>query len=313
MPAHPSLADALYLTGQTASGKSAVALDLAAYLGAEVLALDSMTLYRGMDIGTAKPTEAERSAVPHHLIDVLDPWEHASVAEYLGRAVAAVADIRARGRVPLFVGGTPMYLKALLRGLFEGPPADPALRAELEAEADRHGDGALHARLAAIDPATAARLHPNDRRRIVRALEVAHATGRPLSALQKEHDRPAAGVRVVALVRERADLIDRIDRRVDAMFAAGLEDEVRRLRAAERPIHRVPAQGVGYAEVIDHLEGRLTLGAAVERTKVRTRQFSRRQATWFRGLEEVRIRPLAEDESPESTARDLAAWFTRPG
>jgi tRNA dimethylallyltransferase len=309
-PSGSPLADAWFLTGQTASGKSAIALALARRLPVEILALDSMTLYRGMDIGTAKPSPADRAAVPHHLIDLLDPWQAASVGQYRAWALAAVAEIRARGKIPLFVGGTPLYLKALLRGLFEGPPADAALRAALEAEAQVGGNAALHARLAAIDPPTAARLHPNDRRRIIRALEVHTLTGRRLSDLQREHDQPATGARVLALVRHRTDLAARIDRRVDAMFAAGLIDEVRQLQASPRPIHRVPAQAVGYAEVIDHLAGRLTLPQALERTRLRTRQFARRQSTWFRGLAEVQLWPLEPDTSTEATADALAHWFS---
>ncbi len=301
--------DAFYLTGQTASGKSAVALELAGRLDAEILALDSMTLYRGMDIGTAKPTSAEREALPHHLLDLLDPWEHASVAEYREWALEAVRGIGSRGKRALFVGGTPMYLKALLRGLFVGPGADLSLRAELEAEADRNGELALHERLAALDLVTATRLHPNDRRRVIRALEVVISTGRPLSGLQKEHDRPAVGARVVALVRERSDLIDRIDRRVDRMFGEGLEAEVEGLQAGLRPIHYVPAQAVGYREVMESLTGRMTRDEAIERTKIRTRQFARRQATWFRGLEEVRVWPLEPLERTDSTAMRLANWF----
>jgi tRNA dimethylallyltransferase len=228
---------AIYLTGPTASGKTAVGVVLARILGAEIVALDSMTLYRGMDIGTAKPGPAERGGVPHHLIDVLDPWESASVAEYRTWAREAVARIEARGARALFVGGTALYLKALLRGLFDGPGADPALRRELEDEADRLGDAALHARLAALDPATAGRLHPNDRRRVVRALEVVATTGKPLSHWQTEHDRPAPeDVPVFALDRPRADVRDRIDRRVIAMFADGLIDEVRALQAGPRPL-----------------------------------------------------------------------------
>src|SRR5689334_8622126 len=222
---------AAYLMGPTAVGKTAVGVALARRRGAEVIALDSMTLYRGMDIGTAKPTLAERGGVPHHLIDMLDPWESASVAEYRAWALARAAEVEARGRRALFVGGTALYLKALLRGLFEGPGADPALRAALEAEADHLGDAALHARLARADPAAAARLHVNDRRRVVRALEVIEATGRPLSALQAGHARPAAGVLVFALERPRAELRDRIDRRVVQMFADGLVEEVRALLA----------------------------------------------------------------------------------
>ena len=294
---------AIYLTGPTAVGKTAVGVALARRLGAEVVALDSMTLYRGMDIGTAKPTLAERGGIPHHLIDVLDPWESASVAEYRNWALAAVAAVEARGKRALFVGGTALYLKALLRGLFDGPGADPARRQALEEEADRQGDAALHARLAALDPATAARLHPHDRRRVVRALEVIAATGRPLSRLQNEHDRPApAGVAVFALERPRAELHERIDRRVVGMFADGLVEEVRALESGARPPGPVAAQGVGYREVIDHLAGRVGLDATVARVQARTRQFAKRQATWFRGLAEVRPWPVAPDEPPEATA-----------
>jgi tRNA dimethylallyltransferase len=298
----------LFLTGPTASGKTGVGVLLADRLGAEVVALDSMTLYRGMDIGTAKPTEAEREGVPHHLIDVLDPWESSSVAWYRDRASAAVLDIEARGKVPLFVGGTPMYLKTLLRGLFEGPAADPAIRLDLEAEADRLGDLALHARLARLDPPTASRLHPNDRRRVIRALEVLLATGRPLSDHQQEHDRPApADVPVIALDRPRAELRHRIDRRVEAMFAGGLVAEVRGLVEAPRPIHPVPAQGVGYREVIDLIGGRIGSEAeAIGLVQARTRQFAKRQMTWFRGLEEVELLPLSGDEPPEATADRVA-------
>ncbi len=301
----------MYLTGPTASGKSAVGVFLARRLGAEVIALDSMTLYRGMDIGTAKPSMAERGGVPHHLIDVLDPWESASVAEYRRLAEAAAAEIEARGKRVLFVGGTALYLKAMLRGLFEGPGADPGLRSRLEAEARRVGSPALHARLAAADPVTAARVHPNDERRIVRALEVHELTGRPLSSLQSEHASPApAGTMVFALDRPRPELHARINERVDAMFEAGLVEEVRGLLSAPRPIGGIPAQGVGYLEVIDHLQGRTTLPVAVERVKARTRQFAKRQMTWFRGLTEVQLRAVDPSASAESIADDLFRELT---
>ena len=309
---------AVYLTGPTASGKTAVGVELARRLDAELVALDSMTLYRGMDIGTAKPTLAERSDVPHHLIDVLDPWESASVARYRAWAAEAVAAIEARGKRVLFVGGTPLYLKALLRGLFEGPGADPELRRELEDEAVRLGDAALHARLAAIDPASAARLHPHDRRRIVRALEVAAATGRPLSAWQTGHDCPATGVVVFALERPRAELHDRIDRRVLQMFRAGLVEEVERLQAGPRPLGPVAAQGVGYREVIDLMAGQVSREETVARVQARTRQFAKRQATWFRGLAEVRPWPVTRDETAKAIAlrlaeRIAAEWADPPG
>jgi tRNA dimethylallyltransferase len=301
---------AYYLTGPTASGKTAVGVALARLLGAEVVALDSMTLYRGMDIGTAKPTPAERGGVPHHLLDVLDPWEASSVAAYRDRAGATLADLEARGVPALFVGGTPLYLKALLRGLAAIPPADPELRARLDAE----DDATLHRALAAVDPASAARLHPNDRRRVIRAIEVQAATGRPLSAQQEEHDRPAEGVRVLALSRPRAELHRRIDARVVAMFDGGFLDEVRRLLASPHPLGDTARQAAGYAEAIDHLEGRLAREAAVARTQARTRQLAKRQETWFRGLAEVRPWPVAEGEPPERTAGAIrAAWESPPG
>jgi tRNA dimethylallyltransferase len=307
MPSDPArFHRAVYLTGPTASGKTAVGAALARRLGAEVVALDSMTLYRGMDVGTAKPADEERGGVPHHLIDVLDPWEAASVAEYRTRAADTLADLEACGKLALFVGGTPLYLKALLRGLFEGPAADAALRHSLEEEADRAGDAALHARLARVDPVSAARLHPNDRRRVVRALEVAIVSGRPLSDQQREHLRPAPGVVVFALERPRAELRDRIDRRVVAMFERGLVEEVRRLVDDPRGINDVPAQGVGYRETIALLRGEADLSATISRIQARTRQFAKRQATWFRGLAEVQPWPVDGDEAPQVTADRLA-------
>jgi len=300
---------AIYLTGPTASGKSAIGVHLARALGAEILSMDSMSVYRGMDIGTAKPTMAERGGVPHHLIDVLDPWESASVARYRDWAVEAVEAIESRGNRALFVGGTALYLKALLRGLFEGPGAVAETRARLEAEADELGPAALHARLSAVDPATAARLHPNDKRRIVRALEVFETAGRPLSELQSQHDQPApANVPVFAIELPRPVLYDRINRRVLEMFDAGLVDEVRRLLAAPQPIGEVAAKGVGYREVIAHLAGALDLKSTIELVQTRTRQFAKRQGTWFRGLAEVRPVPVPAGEPAEETARRLAEW-----
>ena len=296
---------AIYLTGPTASGKTAVGVALARRLDAEVVAMDSMSVYRGMDVGTAKPTLDERSGVPHHLIDVLDPWESASVAWYRDLAETAAADILARGRLPLFVGGTPLYLKACLRGLFQGPAADLDLRADLE----RESSASLHRRLLAVDPPSGARLHENDRRRVIRALEVHALTGRPLSAWQTEHDQPASGVKVVALQRPRALLHDRIHRRVREMFAAGFVDEVRALQDAPLPLSDVAAQGVGYREVIDLLAGRRNLGETIESVQLRTRQFAKRQETWFRGLAEVVAWPVGDEETAEATAGRLESWL----
>ena len=300
---------AIYLTGPTASGKTAIGVALAERLGAEVVAMDSMTLYRGLDIGTAKPTDDERRGVTHHLIDVIDPWDSASVADYLGWADEAVRAIEARGRLALFVGGTPLYLKALLRGLFDGPAADPAIRAEL----DREDDATLHARLSQADPITAKRLPPADRRRVVRALEVFALTGRPISSFQTEHQTPAEGVRVFALDRPREELRDRIDGRVVAMFDNGLLDEVRRVRSdPDRPLNPVPAQGVGYREAIAHLDGAIAREEAIAQTQARTRQFAKRQRTWFRGLAECRPFPIEPGEPAEAIAHRLAEAIDLP-
>jgi tRNA dimethylallyltransferase len=297
---------AIYLTGPTASGKTAVGVALARRLEAEVVAMDSTTIYRRMDIGTAKPTMAERGGIPHHLIDVIEPWESASVADYRGWARPAIESIEARGKRVLFVGGTALYLKALLRGLFTGPGSDPELRLRLEQEAEALGDAALHVRLAALDPPTAARLHPNDRRRVVRALEVIALTGQPLSDLQVEHHQPApARVAVYALEPPRDRLYERIDRRVLAFFDAGLVEEVRTLQTGEHPLSPIAAQAIGYREVIAMLAGRATLPQTIERIQVRSRQFAKRQATWFRGLKEVRAFPVEPDEEPENVAERL--------
>lgn len=293
---------ACYLTGPTASGKTAVGVELALRLDAEVICLDSMTLYRGMNIGTAKPTIAERRGVPHHLIDVIEPSRNASVAEYRALAAEKIGEIESRGKVPLFVGGTPLYLKALLRGLFQGPSADPAIRGALEREALEQGAEALHARL---DPETAARLHKNDVRRIIRALEVQTLTGESISKRQVEHETPApASVPVFALARPRRELYDRINARVDLMFESGLIEEARALLNGAEPIASAPAQAVGYREVFDYLESRITLAEAIEQTKTRTRRFAKRQETWFRSLVEIEPVPVA-NEPPEITAAGI--------
>jgi tRNA dimethylallyltransferase len=306
---------AIYLTGPTASGKTPVGVALAGLLDAEILALDSMTLYRGMDIATAKPSLSERGGIPHHLIDVIDPWESASVSAYRDWAARAVAEIEARGKRALFVGGTALYLKALLRGLFQGPGADRELRRRLEQDALAQGDSALHDRLAALDPRAAARLHPHDRRRVIRALEVIELTGRPLSDLQAEHDRPApASVPVFALELPRASLHERINRRVTSFFDAGLVEEVSRLQGGPRPLCDVAAQAIGYREVITMLAGGATRSQAIAQIQARTRQFAKRQSTWFRGLEEVRSVTVSADDGPEAIAemmgRRIAASTT---
>ena len=289
--------NALILTGPTGSGKTRLGIELAQQLGAEIVSMDSMALYRGMDIGTAKPTADERHHVPHHLIDVVDPWESASVAWWLERATACYRDITARGRRVLFVGGTALYLRALLYGLFEGPPAQPEIRQRFLREAqEAAGRGGLHERLRTVDPAAAARIHPNDLFRTVRALEVWELTGRPLSAWQQQWrqgsrvaSQTADGLpRVLCLDVPRDELYPRIDARVQGMVSAGLADEVRALRQAPRPLSREAAQALGYKEMFDHLDGRASLEATTRRIQLRSRRFAKRQLTWFRNLPECR-------------------------
>ena len=290
---------ALILTGPTGSGKSRLGVELAERLGAEIVSMDSMALYRGMDVGTAKPSAADRQRVPHHLIDVLDPWQSASVAWWLEQAAACCQDIERRGKRVLIVGGTPLYLKALLRGLFDGPPADPDLRRQLAEEAERDGREHLHSRLADVDPVAAARLHPNDLRRVIRALEVWQLTGRPISAWQQEWapaEQPfppaATADRVLWLDRPRQELYARIDARVHEMMAAGLVEEVRGLRRLGGQLSREAAQALGYKEVLDHLDGGAGLDETVRLIQTRSRNFAKRQLSWFRHLPECR--PAAE-------------------
>jgi tRNA dimethylallyltransferase len=306
---HPPLTDPWYLTGPTASGKSEIALYLAERLGAEIISLDSMAVYRGMDIGTAKPTAAARGRIAHHLIDVVEPEEDYSVAEYVAAAHEIAGQIRRRGRDVLLVGGTPLYLKAMLRGIDGGPPADWSIRKSLSAEADALGTAALHRRLAEVDPVAAARLHPGDMRRIVRALEVHRTTGVPISASQHQFaaPAPASQCRVFVIDRPRPELHRRIESRVDAMFSDGLVDEVRGLTAGRRRLGRTASQAVGYREVAAHLAGEFDLSEAVLRTKVRTRRFARRQLTWFRSLVECRSVEVADDQQPAAVAARIAA------
>jgi tRNA dimethylallyltransferase len=281
--------NALVLTGPTGSGKTELALELATRVDAEIVAMDSMTLYRGMDIGTAKPSREQRQQVPHHLVDVLEPCASASVAWWLQRAADCCRDIESRAKQVLFVGGTPLYLKALMCGLFEGPPASEELRRRLADEALAHGAGVLHARLMTVDPAGAARIHPNDERRLIRALEVHELTGRPISEWQTQWTTPPAAVAtatpaILWLDLPRDVLYERINRRVEAMFAGGLVEEVRRLRQGAAPLSREASQALGYKEVIDLLEGRAGLAATILQVQTRTRNFAKRQITWFRHL-----------------------------
>jgi tRNA dimethylallyltransferase len=275
----------LIVTGTTASGKGDLAASVAARLGGEIISLDSMKVYRGLDIGTSKPTEAEQRGVRHHLVDVLDPRQSMNLARFVELAHAAREDISARGRAPVVVGGTMMYLHGFLNGVFAAPVADPELRASLRREAAESGVPALHERLKAVDPVAAGRIHANDYKRIERALEVHALTGSPISRLQKEGTRASGFPRRVHVLTFRREVLNaRIDARVVAMFEAGFVEEVRRILAGGG-FGRESGEGLGYREVAAHLEGRASLEETIELIQRKTRRFARRQLTWLRKLE----------------------------
>jgi tRNA dimethylallyltransferase len=293
------------LTGVTAAGKSDLALALAEQVPLEIVSMDSAMVYRGLDIGTAKPSAAERAAVPHHLIDIVEPTDAYSAGRFARDAVAALRGIEERGRLPLIVGGSLLYLRALRRGFAELPDGDAQLRARLDEEAATEGWPALHARLASIDAAAAARIAPNDRQRIQRALEVHALTGRTLTELQRTapiaHD---IDVLVTALVpHDRGVLATRIERRFDAMVDAGFVEEVRALRARGNLLLGMPAlRAVGYRQIWQYLDGLQSWEHARERAIYATRQFAKRQLTWLRSEEDC--------EQWQAFAPDLARRFT---
>lgn len=297
----------IVIAGATAAGKSDVAMKLAETIGGEIVSLDSIAVYRGMDIGTAKPSPSDRASVPHHLIDVVDPTEQFSVACYLRHAHAAVADIVARSRTPIFVGGTPMFLKGVLRGFDPGPPADWEFRKSVEADLQSHGIDALRERLRQVDPLAEHRIDPGDSRRMIRALEVARHYGQPISHRQIQFDRPvpANQCRVFAIRWPRPQLHARIHARVDAMFAAGLVDEVRGLLDQHQSLSRTASQAVGYREVIDHLDGRRSIDETIEAVKTHTRQMAKRQESWLRSFSEVRYVDVDETLNVDAVLAEI--------
>ncbi|MEZ4367415.1 MAG: tRNA (adenosine(37)-N6)-dimethylallyltransferase MiaA [Kofleriaceae bacterium] len=296
------------VVGPTGAGKSDLAIALAAAVDGCVVSCDSQQVYRGMDVGTGKVSAAARARVPHHLLDLLAPDEEMTAARFVAEADAAIAGA---GRPVVVCGGTGLYVRALLRGLFAGPGADPAIRARLEADADRDGTAALHARLAAIDPDHAARVLPGDRRRIVRALEVYELTGEPMSAHHARHDHrrvpPRYAARIVGVAPPRPELDARIEARVDEMMAAGLLDEVRALRAAGfRPPLR-SQQAIGYGELHAYLDGASSLDEAVALIKRNSRRYARRQLSWYRGDPEVTWAAAAGDVDLADLGRYLTS------
>ena len=312
---------AIALMGPTASGKSAYAIALARRLGGEIVSVDSALVYRGLDIGAAKPTRAEQALAPHHLVDLREPWQPYSAAEFATDARAAIDGIVARGRLPILAGGTGLYFRALLEGLSDMPQADEALRAAITAEAQVRGWAALHAELARVDPAAAARIHATDAQRIQRALEVYRLSGRPISAWQRDAAGPRLPLRVLKLVLappRRDDLHARIEARFDAMLAAGFLEEVRALRALPelrahpRPLDLPALRAVGYRQAWEHLDGASTLAEFRARAIAATRQLAKRQFTWLRGELDARWFDPAAQQAALDAAVDGFLGRARP-
>jgi tRNA dimethylallyltransferase len=300
--------DRLYfILGCTAGGKGALGRELARRLGAQIVSVDSMKIYRRMDIGTAKPTAAQQAEVAHHCIDLVEPWQRFSVAQYVQAADEAIARIRAAGAIPLAVGGTSLYIKALSEGLFQGPSADPDIRAELDELAGEKGTSALHEQLRQVDPAAAERIHPNDRKRLIRALEVWRITGKPISRLQQQwNDQPDRYDCVfLGLRRDKAQASRRINARVKRMVDRGLLEEVRALAGDPRGLSDPAAQAVGYAEILEHLAGQRSFEDAVEQIKINTRRLAKKQRTWQRRFRRVRWFDVAADQTPEQLAESV--------
>ncbi len=295
------------LAGPTASGKTALSIRLAKAHQCEIICMDSMQIYRGMDIGTAKPTAEEMAGVPHHMLDVADPGESFSVARYQEMAEAAIADIFRRGKRPLLVGGTGLYLRALRHPMAMGMvTGDESLRRELEKQAEQtDGRFVLHQKLQQVDPETAARLHVNDVRRVVRALEVYQLTGIPFSKQPQTEAEPPFTYRVASLTMDRETLYRRIEQRVDRMVTAGLADEVRQLLESGVPAQSQAMKAIGYKEIIPYVMGECSLEEALYELKLGTRHYAKRQLTWMRREEDV----LWVDSLQPDAYRQLEKWY----
>ncbi len=291
------------LTGPTAVGKTALSIGLAKAIGGEIISADSMQVYRHMDIGSAKITVEEMQGVPHHLVDVLEPWEEFNVVRFQQMAKAACEEIWGRGHIPIVTGGTGFYIQALLYDIdFTENDEDTAFRTEMEALAAREGGQVLYERLKQVDPASAEAIHANNTKRVIRALEFYEKTGTPISAHneeQKQKESPYAFLYAV-LTRDRAILYDRIDRRVDLMMEQGLVEEVKGLQAQGCTRQMVAMQGLGYKEIIDYLDGKLTLEEAVYIIKRDTRHFAKRQMTWFRREKDVTFIEMDDRDEAEA-------------
>jgi tRNA dimethylallyltransferase len=273
----------------------------------EIISADSMLFYRGMDIGTAKPSLSMRELVPHHFIDIIDPWESYSVGKYVDDVEALIDDVGSKERRFLIVGGSPLYIKGLVDGIFNGPEADWNIRRELEELAEEKGNQHVHDILQKIDPVKADELHPNNLRRIIRAIEVYRITGKPVSVLQEQYKlaRKSYQFKILCIAREREDIYRRINERVEAMFDKGLVDEVKSLLENPEGLSKQAKQALGYKEVIQYLDGGLTLDDAKDMVRLNTRRFAKRQMTWFRSFPDVQWLEAEEHEGTESISEEI--------
>ncbi len=291
----------ILILGVTASGKGKLAFALAKSLNAEIISIDSMKVYRRMDIGTAKPPKETRDQIPYHLIDVVEPGDSFSVARFLELALESIADTKKRNKPIVAVGGTALYIKSLLYGLFEGPGADEQIRDQLKAQAQAEGLDKLYAQLQTIDPAAASKISTNDPRRIIRALEVYKLTGKPISSFQQQWDANASqDWTIIGLRREKTEESKRINTRVKKMIDAGLVDEVKQLLAEPIPLSKQARSAISYAEIINHLSGQTTLDDAIELIKKNTRKLAKAQRTWFKTFKNLNWLDLAPDETVDS-------------
>jgi tRNA dimethylallyltransferase len=303
----------ILILGVTASGKGRLAFDLAQSMDAEIISIDSMKVYRRMDIGTAKPPREARERIKYHLIDVVEPSDSFSVGTFFNAASDTIEQVRSRGRNIVAVGGTALYIKSLLYGLFEGAGSDENVRSELRDRAETEGLMELYRELMKIDPVAAERINPNDARRIFRALEVHRITGKPISGFQKqwEQSRMQHDWAIIGLRREKTDASGRINKRVKKMIAAGLVGEVKSLLAEEKPLSRQARCAIGYAEIIDHLNGQTNLEEATELMKVHTRRLAKGQRTWFKTFKDVNWLDIEADEPSERILERARALLCR--
>ncbi|MEP9412074.1 MAG: tRNA (adenosine(37)-N6)-dimethylallyltransferase MiaA [Candidatus Brocadia sp.] len=301
------------LTGPTASGKTDIGLKIAKNIGAGIISADSMLVYRSMDIGTEKPSLVVRSKIPHYLIDIVDPWEEYSVGQYVKDFEIVTQSLCQQGKKFIVVGGTALYLKAIMDGLFEGPPADWEYRNYLKAVAMEKGPDYVHRMLADIDPETAGKLHFNDQKRIIRALEVFRMTGQRISYFQTQfgHKNPKYDCVLVAIEYERDVLYKRIEARVDRMFMRGLVEEVRTLLSNPLGLSRQASQALGYKEIIDYFNGKYTLSEVSAEIKQRTRRFAKRQMTWFRSFPDIHWIRASADSDTTRLSEEALEYFTQ--